>query len=214
MQARSDSPSGKFGRTPGRALQRILFWVSAALLAGSCTTTTVESFVKVQGSRVTEAYVKRGVDFSVYTSLKPFPLEIYYHEGQGAPDAQDLERIRTIYREAFLAEIGDDYPLVAEAAADALGVRASLVDAKINPAISDAPAPGRLSTLVTKGQLTFFMELTDSVSGEVLARAADKEKEPDEPLDGTPDANWQEVEAAAKRWAGIFRDFLDESLGP
>jgi hypothetical protein len=50
------------------------------------------------------------------------------------------------------------------------------------------------------------MEMTDSVSGEVLARAGDLEKEPDQPMDGVQDASWQQVEIAAARWAGLFRD--------
>lgn len=187
----------------------------AALSLGltACNTTTVDSYVRVQGSRADQAYIKPGVDFSKYRQLKPVALEIYYYEGQGGPEPADLERIRAIFREAFLSRLEGVYPIVDESGPDVLGVRASLVDAKFHPDTAELQRKGLLTTLVAAGQLSFFMELTDSVSGEVLARAGDLEKEPDAAMARTQDTGWQQVETAAARWAELFRDFLDENLG-
>ena len=198
-------------RCKGLAAGTLLVTLSLGLTA--CNTTTVDSYVRVQGSRADQAYIKPGVDFSRYRQLKPVALEIYYYEGQAGPAPEDLERIRVVFREAFLSRIEGVYPIVDEPGPDVLGVRASLVDAKFNPETAELQKKGLLTSLVTAGQLSFFMELTDSVSGEVLARAGDLEKEPDESMAGAEDASWLQVEAAAARWAGLFRDFLDENLG-
>ena len=184
-----------------------------ALVVGACTTTTVEKFNAVPDSRVDSAYVKPGVDFSRYRRLQPVPLEIYYYEGAIEPHPEDLQRLRRIFREAFLGKIGDDYAIVDQPGADVLHVRASLVDLDLSPVTGDVPVKGRAASLVASGQLTFFMELADSQTGEVLVRAADKEKAPAQIAGAASDRDWSRTEAAADRWAQLFRDFLDRNLG-
>jgi hypothetical protein len=199
-----------------RLSARILTCLQLAALTGllaGCSTTQINSYERVPESRVDEAYVKPGVDFSLYTRLYAAPLEIYYHEGEGAPTPDDLERMRGIFRAAFLAAIAGDYEIVTEPAPDALGVRASLVDLQKAATSAEIPVEGRLRSLVGNGQLTFLMELSDSVSGEVLARAADRDQAVVEPTANADPSAWAQAEAAATRWASIFRQFLDDNLG-
>ncbi len=108
-------------------VRRALSVVLLAAITG-CVQTTVETYIKVPESRVDSAYVSSDADFSRYRKLQPAPLEIYYVEGQGEPDPEDLARLRQIFRDAFLTAIGDDYEIVDEAGPDVLGVRASVVD--------------------------------------------------------------------------------------
>ena len=143
----------------------------------------------------------------------PAPLEIYYPEGPVEPHSEDIERLRQIFRDAFLTAIGSDYELVDEPGPDVLGVRASLVDLELTPFTGTLPVKGRAASLIAEGQLSFFMELTDSQTGEVLARAGDQEKTATEIEAVATDRHWRQADAAAKRWAQMFRDFLDESLG-
>jgi len=192
---------------------RLLFGSALALVVVACTTTTVEKFNAVPNSRVDSAYVKPGVDFSRYRRLQPVPLEIYYYEGAIEPHPEDLQRLRSIFREAFLGKIGDDYAIVDQPGADVLHVRASLVDLDLSPVTGDLPVKGRAASLVATGQLTFFMELADSQTGEVLVRAADKEKAPAQIAGAASDRDWSRTEEAADRWAQMFREFLDDNLG-
>jgi hypothetical protein len=179
----------------------------------ACTKTEVHTYERVQGARVDEAYLSPDADFSRYTRLYAMPLEIYYAEGEDAPTQEDLTRMRDIFRSAFLAVIGDDYQIVTQPAKDALGVRASLLDFKSGTVTGDLPIHGRLRTLVANGELTFLMELSDSISGDVLARAADQEKHGDEPcVPANCAAGWRQVESAAAHWAQLFREFLDNNL--
>jgi len=181
----------------------------------ACVETTVESFRKVPGSRADSAYIKAGVDFSRFRRLMPAPLEIYYPDGPVEPHSEDIERLRQIFRDAFLNAIGPDYELVDEPGFDVLGVRASLVDLELAPGVGTGtlPVKGRAASLIAEGQLSFFMELTDSQTGEVLARAGDQEKTATEIDSAATDRHWEQAEAAAKRWAQMFRDFLDDSFG-
>ena len=182
------------------------------LAATGCVQTTVDTYRKVPDSQVDSAYIKPGVDFSRYRKLQPVPLEIYYYEGEVEPDPADLARLRKIFRTAFLTALDDAYLLVDEPGADVLHVRASLVDLELSPVPGKMPIQGRAAALVAEGHLTFFMELADSLSGEVLARAADQEK--DTGIIGVAsERDWQRTEVAAEYWAGLFRTFLDENLG-
>jgi len=190
----------------------VLTGLALALLAGACTTTKVDKFNAVPNSRVDSAYVKPGVDFSRYRRLQPVPLEIYYYEGTVEPHPEDLQRLRDIFREAFLGKIGDDYEIVDHPGADVLHVRASLVDLDLTPVTGDLPVKGRAASLVAQGQLTFFMELADSQSGEVLVRAGDKEAAPTQIAGMDTDRDWSRTEKAADRWAQLFREFLDDNL--
>ncbi|MDH3512342.1 MAG: DUF3313 domain-containing protein [Gammaproteobacteria bacterium] len=200
-------------RRTRRYLSQGLLLLVAAFSVVSCVETTVESFRKVPGSRADSVYVKSGVDFSRFSKLRAAPLEIYFTEGPVEPDPGDLARLRKIFRDAFLAAIGSDYELVDESGPEVLGVRASLVDLDLTPVTGAVPVKGRAASLVANGQLSFFMELTDSQSGEVLARGGDQEKAATEISTAATDRDWKQTEAAASRWAQMFRDFLDENLG-
>lgn len=193
-----------------RARGPILIASLAAAGAG-CTTTTVDTYYAVQNPAVDEAFVKPEVDWSVYRSLRADPLNIVYVEGEGQADPEDLERIKLYFREAFLNALGDDYTIGTAPGPDVLDVHADLVDLKINsPGLQELPFKKRLKSLVAKGQLTFVMELRDSQTREVLARAADQEK-PSAGAEG--ESSWDEVQRAAERWASLFRNWLDENLG-
>lgn len=199
---------------------RFLHLVLAGLsfFAVSCTTTEVQTYERVPNSRAAQAYIKPGVSFKRYRSLYPQRLEIYYPKGATEPTAEELERIRAIFRTAFLAALDGKYEIANRPAADALGVRASLVYFTDDASAVDLQLGGKLRNLILNGQLTFFMELSDSLTGDVLARAAD----PDQPgaagldvgaaSDASASATWPRVQAAAARWAGMFRAFLDDNL--
>ena len=187
--------------------------VIALIGVGGCVQTTVDTYRRVPDSKVDSAYTKPGVDFSRYRRLQPVPLEIYYYEGQVDPDPSDLARIRQIFRTAFLVAIGSDYVIVDEPGPDVLHVRASLVDLERSPIPGEMPVKGRAAALIAEGHLTFFMELSDSLSGEVLVRAADQEKDARPVGVVAIDRDWTRTEAAAERWAALFRNFLDENLG-
>ena len=92
-------------------------------------------------------------------------------------------------------------------------VEASLIDLRA-ATYSDIPSLRREVREIAKpGSLVFLMEMKDSVSGRVLARAADTSRNPNIGSDELDASEWAAVETAAAHWAGLFRQFLDQNLG-
>lgn len=182
------------------------------LVLGACTTTTiVEPFYRPENAQVEQAYISPIADFSIYTKLLAEPLEIYYPDNAPAPDEADLERLRAIFRDAFLPKL-DGYELVQEPGPDVLRVRGQIIDLKLIGAVGTFEPTGRLQELVTRGQLTFLMEIGESLTDRVLARAGETEDGSSTSL-SDEEAGWGEVETAAERWATMFRTWLDANLG-
>ena len=140
------------------------------------------------------------------------PLEIYYPENTPAPTQDDLDRMREIFREAFISEIGDDYEIVTEAGPDVMLIIAQVIDLKIAGPAGDFQPSGRLREVVSRGQLTLLLEFQDSVTGRVLARAGEADQGTATSLTDE-EASWSQVESAAGRWVGMVRTFLDNNLG-
>jgi hypothetical protein len=182
--------------------------MTAALSA--CTTTIVEPYYRPDSAQIEQSYRRVGADFSKYTTLLPTPLEIYYPENVPQPSDADLDRLRGYFRDAFVEALGDDYRITYQPSANALRVRAKLIDLKLTGAGGNFDPGGRLRSLVAAGQLTFLMEIEDSATNQVLARAGDSTSSAD--VAPTEDASWDEVQVAAQRWAGLFRTWLDANL--
>ena len=200
-------PESQIMSTPPRIGPAWLISATLAVAFAACSTVEVDYYKKITDGAVDLAYIKPDADFGRYTALKADPLEIYFSQAS-APSQAELERIRTTFREAFLGEIAGDYPIVDKAGPGVLAVRASLIDSKTTG--TSVPVRGQLAALVSSGNLTFLMELRDSKTNEVLARAGDQEK----PAAGSDDTtSWDEVSIAADRWAKLFRNFLDNNLG-
>jgi hypothetical protein len=120
----------------------------------------------------------------------------------------ELQKIRKSFRDSFLSEL-KDYEIVSTAGPGTLMVEASLID--LRKAMS-ADVPGlrtELKAAARPGELLFLMELRDSESNRVLARAADGAAHPT--FSHNSD-DWSGVEAAAQHWASLFRNFLDQNL--
>lgn len=196
-------------------LLRYTALVPASLIVATglsaCTKTVVTgSFHRVPNTAVEYAYINQEADFSRYTKLMSGGLEIYYPEGEETPDPANLERIRSYFKDAFADAIGDAYEIVTEPGPDVLEVSAQIVDMKMSPGGAVFEATGRLRDVVAHGELTFLMEMSDSVTGQVLARAGDKSSDISAEKD---DATWDDVQRAAEYWAGLFRNWLDDALG-
>lgn len=181
------------------------------LLVSACTTTTTQSFNVNKNSRVETSIIAVDADFGKYDRLMASDMGIFFPTN-AAPSVADQERIRAIFRRAFLGEL-EGYQIVREPGPTALNVQATLVDYR-NATGTDLPKIRReLADLARPGALLFLMELKDSESDHVLARAADSASAPRFSVSDATTTDWSDVEAAAARWAKLFREFLDANLG-
>ena len=182
------------GRLAGILLALVVISTAA------CTkTVVVGSFDRVPNTAVEYAYINQDADFSQYTKLMSGGLEIYYPESEDSPDPADLDRVRGYFRDAFAAAIGDDYEVVSEPGPGVLKVSGQVIDMKMTSGGATFDPSGRLRDVVAHGELTFLM-----------ARAGDKSSDISAEND---DATWDDVRRAAEYWAGLFRNWLDSSLG-
>ncbi len=191
--------------------RRVAILVAAMLFLSACTKTVVTgSFNRVPNTAVEYAYINEQADFSQYTKLMNGGLSIYYPENEEPPDPAEIDRIRGYFRDAFTQAIGDAYDIVDEPGPGVMKVQGQVIDMKMTSGGATLDVSGRLRNIVAHGELTFLMEMSDSVTGQVLARAGDKSSDISGEKD---DATWDDVRRAAEYWAGLFRNWLDNYLG-
>jgi hypothetical protein len=175
--------------------------VISALIISGCTTVTTQSFQRTASSNVEASYVATDADFGKYDQLLGEDMGIYFPESSPLPEA-DLQRIRQIFRDAFLGELAG-YEIVQSAGPSVMTVQASLIDLR-DADLGDVPdMRAGLDAVARPGVLVFTMEMRDSATDRVLARAADSTSNP---KIGTG------RETAAQYWASLFRQFLDQNL--
>jgi hypothetical protein len=177
----------------------------------ACTTVETQSFDVRKNSAVESAQISTDADFSKYDSLLAEDMGIFFPQNAASSD-EDTQRIRQIFRTAFIAEL-QGYDIVQEPGPRTMAVQASLIDLRNS---SGAPLPGmrrEVRDMASAGSIVFLMEMKDSESGAILARAADSATAPTLAATAGTDTDWSSVQGAAEKWAALFRQFLDANLG-
>jgi hypothetical protein len=131
--------------------------------------------------------------------------------------SSDMERIKNNVKELFMEVFTEElekggYTLAQERAEDVLIVKPAIID--LNVAAPDVRTSGRTNTFTTAaGSMTLYMELYDSETDDLLAKALDGKADRD-----TGYMQWQtgpSNKAAGKRmmrpWAEALRNGLDEA---
>lgn len=201
--------SSRVSKSHARHLAVLLVFTAISGLA-ACSTTTYESYRPVKNARTDIAYVAASADFSKYSRLLGEEMGIFFPTHAAVSD-EDTARVRSAFREAFLAQLSG-YEIVDKAAKDVLKISVSLVDLRGTAADRLPQLSREINEILRPGKLTFVIEMSDSLTGNALLRAADTERSPaiDLPEDGS--AASDEVRAAAEYWAQLLRNFLDKNL--
>jgi hypothetical protein len=182
-----------------------------------------------QSKTLDHVYVRPGVQFAAYQRVRLDPVTVEFDKNwdpnhgtrslSGRLSSSDIQRIRSDLATEFRKVLADTlakggYPLVEEDGEEVLRVTASMVNVYIN-----APARSAAATSATyvmeSGRITVFLELRDSVTGQVLARAVDTTQ-------GTRSGHLQwagsvsnsaEAKQAFMEWATQLRKALDTVNG-
>jgi len=176
----------------------------------SCTTVEKTSFTVSENGNVDSAYIAVNADFSKYNQLLADEMGIFFPADSNTTP-KDIQRIRQIFRSAFIAEL-QGYKIVDEPSPNTMKVQASLVDLR-NSSGSLMSLSREVRDIASSGELLFLMEMRDSESNTVLARAADSAQTPTFAASAGSTTDWSSVESAAQHWAALFRQFLDQNLG-
>jgi len=185
--------------------------ISSTLMVSGCSTVTTQSFTRTANANVEVSYIATDADFGKYHQLLGEDMGIFHPESNPLPE-EDLQRIRKIFRDAFMGELSG-YEIVDSAGPGVMTVQASLIDLR-NADISDVPnLRTGLDKVARPGVLVFLMEMRDSATDRVLARAADSTSNPKIGSGGGGSTtDWDGVQTAARYWASLFRQFLDQNL--
>jgi len=173
-------------------------------------------------------YVRPGVDFSRYKRFAILEVPVAFskdweRERKGGVDRvsqKDMDEMKAGLSAEFLKIFTDElqnkggYTIVTEGAEDVLILRPAIIDLEVTA--PDNMSPGRSYTMSeSAGAMTLYLEIYDSVTGQILARAVDRQTDR-----GTGMIQWQnkvtnraEADKILRRWASALRARLDEVRG-
>jgi hypothetical protein len=188
---------------------------------------THDGLVRVQKSVVDAAWVKPTLDLTPYKKLmivsqgvsfrKLEPVSDFQarNESQFPVKEENKERLSRELKTAFEAELAklDRYGIVNQPGPDVLLLVGAVIDVVSNiPPDIDSARFGRGGVYLTSiGDATLVIELRDSESGEILARAADRRAaESPFAFEVNNVTAWTEVRRMASYWASLLRRRLEE----
>lgn len=191
---------------------------------------TFDGLFPVTNSRADAAWARPNVDLSPYSKVMLQGVGVEYRPGgetgrsmSARSSSEHFEvteaqkdRFEALMRETFIDELGKSkhFTVVTEAGPDVLLVRGALLDV-----VSYVPPEtvGRSDIYLSRvGEATLVLELRDSITEAILARAVDRRAA--EQVGGTMMqsnrvTNATEVRRMARSWARLLRERLDEYGG-
>jgi len=182
-----------------------------AVMLFGCTTVETQSFNVSSAGNVESAYIATDANFGKYDRLLADEMGIFFPQDSYTPP-EDIQRIRQIFRGAFIDEL-QSYAIVDTPGPSTMKVQASLIDLRNSSEGTLMSLSREVRDIASRGELLFLMEMRDSESDAVLARAADSAQTPTFATADGATTDWTSVENAAQHWAALFRQFLDQNLG-
>lgn len=176
-------------------------------------------------SDVALLYVKPDADFSVYEEFKMLDAYVAFKKnwqrntqvaGRRVSN-KDMEKIKVeagkLLHESFKKELDEvgGYKFVEESGDKVMILRPAIIDLEITA--PDIAVAGRVTSYVASaGAATLFLELYDSVSGEILARLVDRRRMQNYGMARWANSVTNRADAARmfKRWATLLREGMDE----
>ena len=192
--------------------------------------TSYDGLVVVEDAKVDAAWIDPDADFSVFTRVAILDPVVSFRSnwqrdqnrsrrGSSRISSSDVERIKrdvaALFKEVFTErlEADDGYEVVSFADYDVLLLRPAIIDLDIaDPEVATAGRSQSYSA--STGAATLYLELFDSVSGEILGRAVDRQSgrrsAPGTLMWSGRMRNVAEARRIFGDWADQLRSFLDQ----
>jgi hypothetical protein len=191
---------------------------------------TFDGLHEIKGGKADQAWAKPGMDLSQYSKIMLQGAGIEYRPGgesgrslsarsRGGPyevTEDQKARLRAVVAEGFLEELSNSehFTLVEESGPDVLLIRGAILDV-----VSYVPPEplGMGNIYISKvGEATLVLELRDSITEAILARAVDRRAAED--MRGMSESNRIRNTIEIKRligvWARLLRERLDQFGAP
>lgn len=186
-----------------------------------------DNLVAVDDAQVAAAFIDPNADFSVFERAMILDTFVSFRSGwerdqrRGTRSmrisSNDMERIKSRVSELFNSvlieslEADDGFEIVSEPDYDVLLVRAAIIDLDVTA--PDTSSAGRSRTYTANsGAATLYIELYDSVSGQIIGRAIDRQaaRNPGNMMRWSNRAsNTADARRVFRGWADTLRGFLD-----
>ena len=215
------------------ALRALLAATSLAAAAALAATNPIDEMAshdglsKVQVKGIDLAYARKDTSLAGYSKVIVDPVEVAFHKNWnptrpgsnlklGAGDRENIRNgVAKIAQEEFEKALRapPGWQLVKEAGPDVLRVKPKVLNLYVNA--PDTKAAGVRTITMSSGEMTLLLELYDSETGAILARAIDRQE-------GRNTGQWQmsssvtntgDAQEIAMRCAKILRDRLDKAKG-
>ncbi len=230
MMSMSFLDTGRFGTAASRlvTMAAVCLVVSGILPlsvnADEPPEVTHDGLHLVTDSVMAVAWAKPNADFSAFDKiiiLEPYvAFQKDWHRDQGRRlSKSDQDQIKANvareFKSVFVEELETKggYPIVEEPGFDVMILRPAIIDLIVNA--TDQFTAGRSSTWVmSSGSAKLYVEIFDSMSGEILARAVDakagRRRAGASGFRGGSVTNIADGRAAFREWATLLRNRLDE----
>ena len=192
-------------------------------------TASLDGLELVDKTRRGELYTDPNADWGIYTRILLDPATVAFRknwqrdQNRAQPfkvKADDMERIKSelseLFGEVFVEELTTNgrYVMVTESGDDVLRITPHIVDLDVY-APDTRTAGMQHSFTESAGRMTIKLEMFDSVTGDLIARASDRQEAPRRGYMQwtTSVTNRSEAKRMLQRWARELREFLDDARG-
>ncbi len=190
------------------------------------TDSSFDDLVRVEDSRIQVAYINPDADFSVFGRVAILDPYVAFRSNWQRDQnrnrtrnvtSRDMERIRedvaTLFERVFTERLEDaGYEVVTVAGDDVLVLRPAIIDLDVTA--PDTRTAGRSRTLTAStGAATLFLELVDSVSGDIIGRGIDRRNIRSAGTNlswSNSVTNTADARRMLGRWADTLVEFLDQ----
>jgi len=211
---------------------KFLLIASFIIMSGHCIAqeerpqSTIEGLQLIEDSNLALVYAQPGIDWGQYSKIyldEPYTAfkKNWQHDqnrlNPGKIRSDDMAKIKvelsSLFMEVFSETLEEgDYELVLEADDDVLRIRPAIIGLDIVAPTNSSPGITRTYS-ESAGEMTLYLELYDSVSGDLIAKALDRKEDRK-----TGYFEWQNRitnRAAANRilkvWANVLKEGLDDA---
>lgn len=218
---------------------KTLIWILGAILVFAVTAVyakkeqelpevTSDGLHRVPDSRLAVVYAEPGADLAPYNRVKLLAAYVAFKKNWARDqrtrsvqplriNSKEMERIKnslaTEFHEVFKKALTDaGYELSEEVAEDVMIVRPAIINLDVNA--PDTMSPGRSTTFASSaGEMTLYIELYDSLSGDIIAKALDRRMDRDAGIYTWTSSvtNRAAAQRILKGWAGVLVDALNEA---
>ena len=214
------------------SISAFLFCMSgpAAAKEADLPDVTVDGLHRVPDSKMAIVYAEPGADLAQYNRILLLDAYVAFKKNwerdqrsssiaSSTVTPKDVEKIKANLAQEFhtiFKKVLEDggYEVVDEAAEDTLLLRPAIINLDVNA--PDTPRSGGTYSITSSaGEMTLYVELYDSITGDLIAKAMDRR------VDNNAYYTWSNsvtnrraAEKILTGWAGILLDALNEAKQP